>query len=220
MSRPNIFKSNNNNNNNKTNSSRFSFINDELNLEQNPKINEQRNVRYNLFSRQINNTVTQSKVVEQPKIQDDLKTFPVLGLGKIPSSDTKILEPTPIINNSYLKAIKHENVVIFEEEDKDNDEVRRKAVKPGWVSIFKNKSGKREICYGPKTNEERQNEYRDSSMNYQMYLAITRMEERWTLEKQRYDAIHGPDAYNDSYGYTPTYESDDESDYDSDYEYE
>lgn len=236
MSRPNIFKSNGNSKNN----NRFSFIDEELNLEQKPKINEKRNEGPNLFSRQLRNTVSQPKSVEQPKIQDDLNTFPllvigskekekeqvtfpILSLSKTTNSDIKNQEPNPLLNNSYSKAIRRENVVIVVEEDKD--EVRRKSVKPGWVSIFKNKSGKTEIVYGPKTEEEKQKAYQDSSMNYQMYLAITRMEERWKLEKQRYDAIHGQNAYNDSYGYTPTYESDDdyddeESDCDSDYEYE
>ena len=57
-------------------------------------------------------------------------------------------------------------------------------------------------------------------MNYQMYLAISRMEKRWELETQRYNEIHGPNAYNERYGYVATYDSDndnDTSDSDDDY---
>jgi len=58
-------------------------------------------------------------------------------------------------------------------------------------------------------------------MNYQMYLAISRMEKRWELEKERYNAIHGPNAYNERYGHVPTYDSDcdddDTTDSDDDY---
>lgn len=237
MSRSNIFKSGQQSSNK---NSRFNFVDEELKLEQSKKINETRQGGNNLFLRQTKNTVTQSKpVTEQSKPPDDLNSFPalgvgakekdlvafpVLGIGKASVTDVKIQESNPTINNSYSKAIKHENVIIVVEQDKD--EVRRNSVNPGWVHIFKNKSGKTEVVHGPKTDDEKLKDYQDSSMNYQMYLAITRMEERWKLEKQRYDAKHGENAYDDSYGYTPTYDSDcddnsdSDSDYETDYDYE
>uniref|UniRef100_A0A6C0IA30 Uncharacterized protein n=1 Tax=viral metagenome TaxID=1070528 RepID=A0A6C0IA30_9ZZZZ len=221
MSRHNIFKSGQQQSNN---NSRFSFIDEDLKMDQKLKLNGPRETN-NLFTQRPTNVITQSKPIEQTKTQNNLNSFPVLGLGKATSSDTKIKEPTPIINNSYSKAIKHENAVVVVEEDKD--ELIRKSVKPGWISIFKNKSGKTEMVYGPKTDEEKQKDFEKSSMKYQMYLAITRMEERWKREKQHYDDMNGPNAFNERYGYRPTYDSDDDnlddssdSEYETDYETE
>lgn len=118
--------------------------------------------------------------------------------------------------NSYKKAIRHENIVV---EDK------RVIVKPGWVSIVKNKSGKSDIIYGPKTEYQKKIEYLRTNLNHQMGIAISNMEERWTRHEQIYDSLHGENAFKERYGYVPTcdlddYDDDNNSDEDSDYEYE
>jgi hypothetical protein len=223
MSRPNIFKpvqNNNNNTINKTNN-RFSFVSEELKQDQIARDNSEPRQGNNLFLQRAKKTES-IKPIALAIINNDF--FPALGLSKKQHDknvdDKNVDDKIPSTNNSYLKAIRHENVIIISEEV-DKDEQRRKAVKPGWVSIFKNKSGKKELVYGPKTEEEKQKEFQESSMNYQMYLAISRMEKRWELEKQRYNAINGPNAYNERYGYVPTYDSDDDendtTDSDDDY---
>ena len=118
--------------------------------------------------------------------------------------------------NSYKKAIRHENVVV---EDK------RVIVKPGWVSIVKSEAGKSTIIYGPKTEYQKKVEYLRKNLNHQMCVAISNMEERWIRHEQIYNSLHGDNAFNERYGYVPTCDLDDYDDYnhsddDSDYEYE
>ena len=118
--------------------------------------------------------------------------------------------------NSYKKAIRHENVVV---EDK------RVIVKPGWVSIVKSEAGKSTIIYGPKTEYQKKVEYLRKNLNHQMCVAISNMEERWIRHEQIYNSLHGENAFNERYGYVPTCDLDDYDDYnhsddDSDYEYE
>jgi hypothetical protein len=118
--------------------------------------------------------------------------------------------------NSYKKAIRHENVVV---EDKSL------IVKPGWVSIVKSEAGKSTIIYGPKTEYQKKVEYLRKNLNHQMCVAISNMEERWIRHEQIYNSLHGENAFNERYGYVPTCDLDDYDDYnhsddDSDYEYE
>lgn len=118
--------------------------------------------------------------------------------------------------NSYKKAIRHENVVV---EDKSL------IVKPGWVSIVKSEAGKSTIIYGPKTEYQKKVEYLRKNLNHQMCVAISNMEERWIRHEQIYNSLHGENAFNERYGYVPTCDLDDYNDYnhsddDSDYEYE
>lgn len=87
--------------------------------------------------------------------------------------------------------------------------------KPGMAYIITDKAGKSKLIYGPKTIEQQRNEYRENSMNYQMYLAISRMEVRWAEEKRRYNSIHGENAFQSKYGISSNNNSD-EDDYDSD----
>ena len=89
--------------------------------------------------------------------------------------------------------------------------------KPGMAYIITDKAGKNKLIYGPKTIEQQRNEYRENSMNYQMYLAISRMEVRWAEEKRRYNSIHGENAFQSKYGISSNNNSDeDDYDYDSD----
>jgi len=236
MSKPNIFKpvQKLSTSTNKTNN-RFSFVTEDLKQDQIARDNYESTQSNNSFLQRprISEYLKKSEpakvnVIIPTFINNSEEFFPVLGLSKKVNDkkvddkkvDDKNVDDKKVeINNSYSKAIRHENVVIVSQE-LDKDEEIRKAVKPGWVSIFKNKSGKRELVYGPKTEQEKRKDFENSSMNYQMYLAISRMEKRWELENQRYNEIHGPNAYNERYGYEATYDSDndnDTSDSDDDY---
>jgi hypothetical protein len=88
--------------------------------------------------------------------------------------------------------------------------------KPGMAYIITNKAGKSKLIYGPKTIEEKRKEYLDNNMNYQMYLAISRMEIRWAEEKRRYNSIHGENAFQTKYGITSYNNSHDDYDDDDD----
>lgn len=114
-------------------------------------------------------------------------------------------EPAKI---NFKNAINTTNPVVNEE--------TKFVPKPGMAYIITDKAGKSKLIYGPKTIEEKRKEYLDNNMNYQMYLAISRMEIRWAEEKRRYNSIHGENAFQTKYGITSYNNSDDEYDYDDD----
>jgi hypothetical protein len=163
------------------------------------------------------NPVNITTVVNNKSIENNtdvkVEQFPELLLR--PKNKTSV-ENNNDNQNSYKKAIRHENVVV---EDK------RLIVKPGWVSIVKSEAGKSTIIYGPKTEYQKKVEYLRKNLNHQMSVAISNMEERWTRHEQIYNSLHGENAFNERYGYVPTCDLDDYNDYnhsddDSDYEYE
>ena len=128
--------------------------------------------------------------------------FPTLSSS---SQDLKpAAEPAKI---NFKNAITTTNPVVNEE--------TKFVPKPGMAYIITDKAGKSKLIYGPKTIEEKRKEYLDNNMNYQMYLAISRMEIRWAEEKRRYNSIHGENAFQTKYGIT-SYNNSDEYDDDSD----
>jgi hypothetical protein len=147
------------------------------------------------------------------KVDVKVEQFPELNLR---AQNKTSVENDNNNQNSYKKAIRHENVVV---EDKSL------IVKPGWVSIVKSEAGKSTIIYGPKTEYQKKVEYLRKNLNHQMCVAISNMEERWIRHEQIYNSLHGENAFNERYGYVPTCDLDDYDDYnhsddDSDYEYE
>ena len=129
------------------------------------------------------------------QIKDD---FPTLSTANVMKS-----EPAKI---NFKKAINTVDNVVIEE--------KQFVPKPGWVYFIKNKAGKTELVYGPKSIEQKRNEYQNKSWNYQMYLAISKMESRWASEKQLYNIIRGENAYQSRYDNTTSYNSDNDSDMD------
>lgn len=129
------------------------------------------------------------------QIKDD---FPTLASSNVMKS-----EPAKI---NFKKAINTVDNVVIEE--------KQFVPKPGWVYFIKNKAGKTELVYGPKSIEQKRNEYQNKSWNYQMYLAISKMESRWASEKQLYNIIRGENAYQSRYDNTTSYNSDNDSDMD------
>jgi hypothetical protein len=88
--------------------------------------------------------------------------FPTLSLS---SQDLKpAAEPTKI---NFKNAITTTNPEVIEE--------KKFVSKPGMAYIITDKAGKNKLIYGPKTVEQKRNEYLENNMNYQMYLAISRM---------------------------------------------
>jgi hypothetical protein len=162
------------------------------------------------------NVAVNNKPIENNKdIQVDvnIEQFPELNLR---CKNKTTVENENDNQNSYKKAIRHENIVVQD---------KRLIVKPGWVSIVKHKSGKSDIIYGPKTEYQKKIEYLRTNLNHQMGLAISNMEERWIRHEQIYNSLHGENAFNERYGYVPTCDLDDYNNYnnfedDSDYETE
>jgi hypothetical protein len=81
--------------------------------------------------------------------------------------------------------------------------------------------------YGPKTEYEKQKEKEEllkHNLKYQMHETITRLSERWEEEKEAFDNYHWPGAFEEKYGYVPTYPEDEddeeEEEYNSDSEYD
>ena len=138
--------------------------------------------------------------------------FPTLSL----SSSTKDLKPqVEPAKINFKNALNTTNPVVIEE--------KKFVLKPGMAYIITDKAGKSKLIYGPKTIEQQRDEYRENSMNYQMYLAISRMEIRWAEERRRYNSIHGENAFQTRYGITSINNSDDDDDTDTnedDSEYE
>jgi hypothetical protein len=124
---------------------------------------------------------------------------------------------------SYNKAITTAEK-IKEERIREEIEVNqnKRVVKPGWVCFYKNpETGKMVTEYGPKTEYEKQKEKEEllkHNLKYQMHESITRLSERWEEEKEAFDNYHWPGAFEEKYGYVPTYPEDDEDEYDEDYE--
>jgi hypothetical protein len=155
-------------------------------------------------------------------IDDEFPTFS--------KSIVKTKEPTEV-KLSYNKAITTAEKIKEErtKEAKEREAKEKKiVVKPGWVCFYKNrKTGKMVRIHGPKTEYEKQHERQEilnNNLNYQMSEAITRLTERWENEKEAFDEYHWPGAFEEKYGYEPTYDEDDEeynsddeddSDYDS-----
>lgn len=157
----------------------------------------------------------QAPMAQAPvKPKDDFPTlskpkddFPTLSKPKddfptLASSNITKAEPAKI---NFKKAINTVDNVVIEE--------KQFVPKPGWVYFIKNKAGKTELVYGPKSIEQKRNEYQNKSWNYQMYLAISNMENRWSSEKQLYNIIRGENAYQSRYD-NISYNSDHDSDTD------
>jgi|688.fasta_scaffold163135_1 hypothetical protein len=136
---------------------------------------------------------------------DIVNDFPDFKSSLSSKSDTKNINTS---QNSYSKAIKHENII--------TDDNKKRIVQSGWVSIVKNTSGRSEIIYGPKTEYEKNKEYLRTNLNHQMGLAISKMEENWNRYEQLYNSFHGENAYKERYGYVPTFEDDEYDEYDED----
>ena len=136
------------------------------------------------------------------KPQEQKNDFPTLSS----SQNLKPADEPAKIN--FKNAINTTNPVVNEES--------KFVPKPGMAYIITDKAGKSKLIYGPKTIEEKRKEYLDNNMNYQMYLAISRMEIRWAEEKRRYNSIHGENAFQTKYGITSYNNSDDEYDDDDD----
>jgi hypothetical protein len=138
--------------------------------------------------------------VVKPTI-DIVNDFPDFKSSLSSKSDIKNINTS---QNSYSKAIKHENII--------TDDDKKHIVQSGWVSILKNTSGRSEIIYGPKTEYEKNKEYLRTNLNHQMGLAISKMEENWNRYEQLYDSLHGENVYKERYGYVPTFEDDEYND--------
>ena len=144
----------------------------------------------------------QVKPVVPQIIQINQNDFPTLAAPKNLKPQS---EPAKI---NFKNAVNTANNVVIEE--------KQFVPKPGMAYIIKNKAGKSVLIHGPKTVEEKRNEYQEKSLNYQMYLAISRMEARWAEEKQQYNIIHGDNAYQSKYGNTSNNNSEDEYNTDTD----
>ena len=144
----------------------------------------------------------QVKPIVPQIIQINQNDFPTLAAPKNLKSQA---EPAKI---NFKNAVNTANNVVIEE--------KKFVPKPGMAYIIKNKAGKSVLIHGPKTVEEKRNEYQEKSLNYQMYLAISRMEARWAEEKQQYNIIHGDNAYQSKYGNTSNNNSEDEYNTDTD----
>ena len=232
-----------NGNNNRSNNSRFNFVNEEIqankakdikektsekpkdvkekpiekpkDVNQKPKENMFTNSRFNM-SRLMEDYPALPK---KPESESTIRTIltpprpaaPVLQV-KIPVKDdfptlstANVMKSEPAKIN-FKKAINTVDNVVIEE--------KQFVPKPGWVYFIKNKAGKTELVYGPKSIEQKRNEYQNKSWNYQMYLAISKMESRWASEKQLYNIIRGENAYQSRYDNTTSYNSDNDSDMD------
>ena len=223
---------------NNNNNSRFNFVNNEL---QKDKAKANDNTKENMFKQRDTNTrfnidrlmeepvtikqdndyppppppnpsrnysfvaaskAQQVKPVVPQIIQINQNDFPTLAAPKNLKSQS---EPAKI---NFKNAVNTANNVVIEE--------KKFVPKPGMAYIIKNKAGKSVLIHGPKTVEEKRNEYQEKSLNYQMYLAISRMEARWAEEKQQYNIIHGDNAYQSKYGNTSNNNSEDEYNTDTD----
>ena len=229
---------------NNNNNSRFNFVNNELQKDKaktNDKAKANDNTKENMFKQRDTNTrfnidrlmeepvtikqdndyppppppnpsrnysfvaaskAQQVKPVVPQIIQINQNDFPTLAAPKNLKSQS---EPAKI---NFKNAVNTANNVVIEE--------KKFVPKPGMAYIIKNKAGKSVLIHGPKTVEEKRNEYQEKSLNYQMYLAISRMEARWAEEKQQYNIIHGDNAYQSKYGNTSNNNSEDEYNTDTD----
>jgi hypothetical protein len=186
------------------------FNMEKLMVEEENQRNEQRNELRNNYSQNI--PIIQSSVPiaihnPEPNIVQIIKEDDFPDLKTI--SQNKVTKNTISNTNSYKKAINYENIPVECEENK------KPIVPTGWVYIVKNKTGKSDIIYGPKTEEQKRKEYLSTNLNYQMCLSISNMEEKWNRYEQLYDSFHGENAFRERYGYVPTYDTD-EDDYDYD----
>jgi hypothetical protein len=180
-------------------------------IQRNDQRNEQRNELRNNYSQNI--PIIQSSVpiaIHNP----EPNMLPIIKENDFPDlksiSQNKVTKNTNSNTNSYKKAINYENIP-------DECEENKKPIVPtGWVYIVKNKTGKSDIIYGPKTEVQKRKEYLSTNLNYQMCLSISNMEEKWNRYEQLYDSFHGENAFRERYGYVPTYDTDDD-DYDYDY---
>jgi hypothetical protein len=156
-----------------------------------------------------NDFPTLSSSSQNSKTQEQKTDFPPLSTKDLKPQ----VEPDKI---NFKNAVNTTNPVVIEE--------KKFVPKPGMAYIITDKAGKSKLIYGPKTIEQQRDEYRENSMNYQMYLAISRMEIRWAEERRRYNSIHGENAFETKYGITSINNSDDDDDDgdedDSDYETE
>ena len=229
---------------NNNNNSRFNFVNNELQKDKaktNDKAKANDNTKENMFKQRDTNTrFNIDRLIEEPVtikqdndyppppppnpsrnysfvaaskaqqvkpvvpqiIQINQNDFPTLAAPKNLKSQS---EPAKI---NFKNAVNTANNVVIEE--------KKFVPKPGMAYIIKNKAGKSVLIHGPKTVEEKRNEYQEKSLNYQMYLAISRMEARWAEEKQQYNIIHGDNAYQSKYGNTSNNNSEDEYNTDTD----
>jgi hypothetical protein len=150
-----------------------------------------------------------TQVVPVPVKTND--NFPTLSTAKnqtkddFPTLASTNLKTEPVKIN-FKKAINTTDNVVIEE--------KQFVPKPGWVYFIKNKAGKTELVYGPKSIEQKRYESHNKSWNYQMYLAISKMESRWASEKQLYNIIRGENAYQSRYENSSSYHSDNDSDMD------
>jgi hypothetical protein len=195
--------------NDKPKNDRFNM--EKLMVEEEIQRNDQRNELRNNYSQNI--PIIQSSVpiaIHNP----EPNIFPIIKENDFPDlksiSQNKVTKNTNSNTNSYKKAINYENIP-------DECEENKKPIVPtGWVYIVKNKTGKSDIIYGPKTEVQKRKEYLSTNLNYQMCLSISNMEEKWNRYEQLYDSFHGENAFRERYGYVPTYDTD-EDDYDYDY---
>lgn len=129
-------------------------------------------------------TVIVSNTIEEPILETNL--------------EATILEA----NNSYIKAI-NKAIVVEEVEVEVEDIV---VVEPGCVSIVRNyKTGKVEVIYGSKTDEQKRLDGLEKDLNYHMNKTITQMSIRWEERRQKYDDYHGQGAFKEQYGYEVVY---------------
>jgi hypothetical protein len=165
---------------------------------------------------------TNVKTDVNPKIDDEFPSFSKsIGVGVgVGANESKL---------SYNKAITTAEKI---KEERVREEIavnkNKRVVKPGWVCFYKNpKTGKMVTEYGPKTEYEKQKEKEEllkHNLKYQMHETITRLSERWEEEKEAFDNYHWPGAFEEKYGYVPTYPEDEddeeEEEYNSDSEYD
>ena len=179
-----------------------------------------RNIRSPILKKEIEVKPFVYKESEFPDIITNAKHIDIVSNTNTieePILETTNLEP----NNSYIKAIN--KAIVVEEVEVDNVIV----VDPGCVSIVRNhKTGKVEVIYGSKTEEQKRLEDLAKDLNYHMNKTITQMSIRWEEHRQKYDDYHGQGAYKEQYGYEVVYGDeysdgeDDDIDSNEYYEYE
>ena len=194
------------------------FNMEKLMVEEEMPKNDQRNDQRNDQKEELRNNYSQNSHITQSSVPITIHNpeptiLPIIKENDFPDlksiTQNKTINNSNLNTNSYKKAVNYENIPIECEENK------KPIVPTGWVYIVKNKTGKSDIIYGPKTEEQKRKEYLSTNLNYQMCLSISNMEEKWNRYEQLYDSFHGENVFRERYGYVPTYDTDEDT-----YDYE
>ena len=180
-----------------------------------------RNIRSSILKKEIEVKPFVYKESEFPDIITNAKHIDTVIVSNTIEDTIEDTIEEPLPNNSYIKAI---NKAIVVEEVEVEDIV---VVEPGCVSIVRNhQTGKVEVIYGSKTEEQKRLDGLEKDLNYHMNKTITQMSIRWEERRQKYDDYHGQGAFKEQYGYEVIYGDeysdgeDDDIDSNEYYEYE